>query len=139
MCMCCKKSQRMYKLWQHVLCRLYRKLAQENKVFHQKYLNLLLRECPNRCPVSQGTIRPIGKALLRIYNDLDIQCCYYDKCGKIVKLSDLEQHERVCQLPKCANFELCGNHAKPVIKNVPLRDLHRSLIKSKPAAASALY
>jgi len=71
------------------------------------------KECPNRCPVSQGTIRPIGKALLRIYNDLDIQCCYYDKCGKIVKLSDLEQHERVCQLPKCANFELCGNHAKP--------------------------
>jgi len=52
--------------------------------------------------------------LLRIYNDLDIKCQYYDKCGKVVKLVDLEAHERVCQLPKCANFDICESYAKSV-------------------------
>lgn len=67
------------------------------------------KECPNRCALSQNGIKPIGKALLRMYNELDIKCIHYDKCGKIVKLTDLEKHETFCQLPKCNNFELCSN------------------------------
>eukprot|EP00330_Aristerostoma_sp_ATCC50986_P000740 CAMPEP_0114592952 /NCGR_PEP_ID=MMETSP0125-20121206/14652_1 /TAXON_ID=485358 ORGANISM="Aristerostoma sp., Strain ATCC 50986" /NCGR_SAMPLE_ID=MMETSP0125 /ASSEMBLY_ACC=CAM_ASM_000245 /LENGTH=285 /DNA_ID=CAMNT_0001791857 /DNA_START=280 /DNA_END=1137 /DNA_ORIENTATION=- len=47
-----------------------------------------------------------------MYNDLDIQCEYFDKCKKVVKLSDLADHEATCQLPKCFNYEICENHAK---------------------------
>jgi E3 ubiquitin-protein ligase NRDP1 len=70
------------------------------------------KECPNRCPVSAGSIQPIGKALMRIYNDLDIRCKYYDQCKTVLKISDLEDHEKVCQIPKCENFEICGNRSK---------------------------
>lgn len=44
--------------------------------------------CPNRCVSS---INPMtSKALLGIYNDLDIKC---DKgCGKTFKLFDLPKH-----------------------------------------------
>jgi len=69
------------------------------------------KECPNRCPVSNGTIRPITKALMRIYNDLDIQCKFFDQCKTTLKMSDLEAHEKVCQLPKCENFDICGNRS----------------------------
>lgn len=67
------------------------------------------KECPNRCNLNTEHIKPIGKALLRMYNELDIKCVHYDKCNKLLKLSDLEQHEKICQLPQCQNFELCGN------------------------------
>jgi E3 ubiquitin-protein ligase NRDP1 len=67
------------------------------------------KECPNRCTTNIDSIKPVGKALLRMYNELDIKCQYYDKCNQTVKLIDLDKHEKVCQLPKCNNFELCGN------------------------------
>jgi hypothetical protein len=51
---------------------------------------------------------------MKLYNDLDIKCTYYDKCNKIVKLIDLDQHEKVCQLPKCVNYAICNNNAKNV-------------------------
>jgi len=51
---------------------------------------------------------------MRIYNDLDIRCKYYDQCKTILKIADLEVHEKVCQLPKCENFEICGNRSKKV-------------------------
>lgn len=49
-----------------------------------------------------------------MYNGLDIQCEFYEKCKKVVKLSDLADHEATCQLPKCFNFDVCENHAKSV-------------------------
>jgi hypothetical protein len=67
------------------------------------------KECPNRCNLNTEHIKPIGKALLRMYNELDVKCVHHDKCDKILKLVDLEQHEKTCQLPKCDNFELCAN------------------------------
>lgn len=39
-----------------------------------------------------------AKALIKIYNDLDIKC---DKCPKVVKLGDLVKHEKKCGLTKC--------------------------------------
>jgi E3 ubiquitin-protein ligase NRDP1 len=42
-----------------------------------------------------------------MYNDLDVQCVYFDKCNQTLKLVDLDAHEKICQLPKCENFELC--------------------------------
>lgn len=105
----------MHKLRVSILRSLHRFLACEKKVnFLSSIKNF--RECPTRCPVTQGTIKPVGKALLRLYNDLDIKCQYYDKCKKIVKLIDLEAHEKVCQLPKCLNFSICNNNAKNVRK-----------------------
>lgn len=52
---------------------------------------------------------------MRIYNDLDIRCKYYDQCKTVLKIADLEDHEKVCQIPKCENFEICGNRSKKVI------------------------
>jgi hypothetical protein len=49
-----------------------------------------------------------------MYNDLDIKCAHYDKCNQTVKLVDLEKHEKICQLAKCPNFELCGNNLENV-------------------------
>lgn len=51
---------------------------------------------------------------MRIYNDLDIRCKYYDQCKTVLKIADLEDHEKVCQIPKCENFEICGNRSKKV-------------------------
>jgi E3 ubiquitin-protein ligase NRDP1 len=66
-------------------------------------------ECPNRCTPSKDGIKPIGKALQRMYNELDVKCVHFDKCDTMVKLLNLEQHEKTCQLPKCENFQLCQN------------------------------
>lgn len=74
--------------------------------------NDILSECPNRCNPSTDAIKPVSKALMRMYNELDVKCAHYDKCHQIVKLVDLEQHEKVCQLPKCENHEICGNFLK---------------------------
>ena len=72
----------------------------------------LNRECPrSRCDIVKNPIKPIGGALLRIYNNLDINCLY---CKVVKKLSDIDDHERLCNLPKCVNFEICQNNAKPV-------------------------
>jgi len=46
---------------------------------------------------------------MRMYNELDVRCIHFDKCNQTIKLIDLEKHEKVCQLPRCANFDLCGN------------------------------
>ena len=99
--------------------------------------NSFLRECPNRCNPNTDSIKPIGKALLRMYNDLDVKCQYYDQCKQIVKLVDLEQHEKTCQLPKCGNFELCSNFLKKVyFCSRIFCDRYRTKRK-KPAAQNA--
>lgn len=77
-------------------------------------LNLILssRECPrSRCDIVKNPIKQIGGALLRIYNNLDIFCQH---CKVAKKLSDIEDHERMCNLPKCVNYEICQGNVKPV-------------------------
>jgi len=74
------------------------------------------KECPNRCPINNSSIQSIGRALMRIYNDLDVKCKFYVQCKQIVKLIDLDKHEKVCQLPKCANYDVCQNFVKPEYK-----------------------
>ena len=55
-----------------------------------------------------------------MYNDLDMQCVHFDKCGQVVKLCDIEKHEKTCQLPKCENFELCSNFVQKEVKKTVL-------------------
>jgi len=69
-------------------------------------------ECPIGCSEARTNIRPVSGALSKIYKNLDIKC-KYEKCGKIVKLCDLAQHEATCQLPKCEFNSICGNYVKP--------------------------
>lgn len=59
-------------------------------------------QCPNRC--KPNNITPISsRALLKIYKDLNIKCSN-STCNKIIKLSDITQHESVCLVAKCWNF-----------------------------------
>ena len=44
-------------------------------------------KCPNRCPTPRIE-QVVSKALLKLYNDLDIRCSN-PKCLKVVKLIDL--------------------------------------------------
>jgi len=68
-------------------------------------------ECPMGCTDARANIKIISGALAKIYKNLDVRC-KYETCQKVVKLSDLEQHELSCQLPKCEFFEQCGNQVK---------------------------
>lgn len=77
-------------------------------------LNYVHRDCPNRCSTSSGGIHAIGKVLMKLYNELNIKCKYYDDCQTILKVADLESHEKICNVPKCANYDICGNRAKSV-------------------------
>ena len=52
-----------------------------------------------------------SKALQRIYNDLDIKCVNYEKCQKVLKICDIEAHEKICSQVECKNFEICGKKA----------------------------
>jgi hypothetical protein len=62
-------------------------------------------KCPFKC--ADPKIIPItSKALLKLYFDLDIKCANV-KCGKTVKLGDLEKHEKDCSKVKCWNFANC--------------------------------
>ena len=55
------------------------------------------KECPNRCNAAQTKIEKLtSKALIKIYNDLDIKCKFAPNCNKVIKLGDLEAHEREC-------------------------------------------
>ncbi|CAD8090661.1 unnamed protein product [Paramecium sonneborni] len=62
-------------------------------------------ECINRCP-KNSTIQNIQKSLKKIYDDLEIRCSY---CPKSFKIAEIEKHEINCKLPKCVNYEVCGN------------------------------
>ena len=49
-----------------------------------------LSKCPNRC--KDPKICPVlSKALIKLYNDLDIKCSI-EKCEKVIKLIDLDRH-----------------------------------------------
>jgi E3 ubiquitin-protein ligase NRDP1 len=85
-------------------------------------------ECPMGCPDAKNNIRSIGGALAKYYRNLDIQC-RYSNCKKVVKLSDLPAHEMNCQLPKCCNFEQCGNTIKLEFKDKGVCDMACYLLK----------
>ena len=78
---------------------MYLRLEEEKFVNNQYYSST----CPNRC---QGSINPMtSKALLNIYNDLDIKC--EKGCNKLSKRIDLDQHEQSCGRPRCWNVDIC--------------------------------
>jgi|JI6StandDraft_1071083.scaffolds.fasta_scaffold03819_4 hypothetical protein len=49
----------------------------------------------------------MSRALYRVYNELDIRCCYFEKCNRTVKMCDLEGHENNCAKVKCFNYLVC--------------------------------
>ena len=99
---------------------MLRILAQKKKVIIIQLIIYLLffikkSECPkSRCDIIKNPMKKIEGALEKIFKNLDIKCKYLS-CNKIVKLIDLDNHEMICQLPKCKNFDVCENHVKPVI------------------------
>ena len=56
-----------------------------------------------RCPANTQ-IEPLGKAINRMYMNLEIKCTYFEKCQKICTLSDIQDHERMCRIPNCKNY-----------------------------------
>lgn len=59
-------------------------------------------KCPNRCP-SPKILAVTSKALLKLYNDLDVECIN-PKCKRLIKLIDLDKHEQLCTKIKCWNY-----------------------------------
>ena len=53
-----------------------------------------------------------AKALIKIYQDLDLKC---SKCPSVVKLGDLAKHEEKCGLIKCDYHEQCGGYQNKAI------------------------
>jgi E3 ubiquitin-protein ligase NRDP1 len=72
-------------------------------------------ECPLGCIDARGNVKPISGALSKIYRNLNVKC-KYPKCNKVLPMSELEQHEAVCQLPQCEFFGFCGSYVKPEFK-----------------------
>jgi hypothetical protein len=68
------------------------------------------KECINRCDSTKTEIKPIGPALRRIYNNIEIKCRFFDKCNRKVLMTDLELHEKNCQKPKCKNYDVCASN-----------------------------
>ena len=59
-----------------------------------------------------------ARALINIYNDLDIKC---ENCSKVLKIGDLAKHEEKCGRTACFNSAVCDgfenkkiNSTKPV-------------------------
>lgn len=55
------------------------------------------KTCPNFCTGNDIT-NMSARALINIYNDLDIKCT---KCQKTFKMADLQKHEDLCGKAKC--------------------------------------
>jgi E3 ubiquitin-protein ligase NRDP1 len=77
---------------------------------------LKANNCPLGCNDAKNNIKPITGALAKMYRNLDVKC-RFPNCNKIVKVSDLNQHEMNCQMPQCEFFSQCGNTVKPDFKN----------------------
>ena len=55
-----------------------------------------------------------ARALINIYNDLDIKC---PTCSKVVKMGDLSAHEEKCGRTQCFNTAVCGGFENKKIKS----------------------
>jgi len=58
-------------------------------------------------------MKPIGKVIRNIINNLEVKCPNKD-CGKIMKFEEYEKHEAICNLPKCQN-EKCNRKLDKII------------------------
>lgn len=63
----------------------------------------------NKFPLNE-----ISRALLIMYNNLDIKC-KYPNCKTIKKIVDIEKHEQTCQAKKCINYDVCENFVREVL------------------------
>jgi len=90
--------------------------------------SLKKNECPLGCPDAKLNIKPVQGALARLHRNLDITC-KYPSCKKVLKLSDLPSHEANCQLPKCFNYDQCGNCVKSDLKDKGVCDNSCYLLK----------
>ena len=74
-------------------------------------------ECPNRCFAQAGSIKLVEGALFKLYKNLDIHC-KYQGCKSVLKLCELEPHEKICEIPTCANYEQCDNYVNIAVEQL---------------------
>eukprot|EP00831_Metopus_contortus_P061725 TRINITY_DN5362_c0_g1_i2.p1 TRINITY_DN5362_c0_g1~~TRINITY_DN5362_c0_g1_i2.p1 ORF type:complete len:394 (+),score=40.91 TRINITY_DN5362_c0_g1_i2:223-1404(+) len=73
------------------------------------------KECPNRCKMSvDAVIRPASRIVWKLIKKYDIRCIH---CDEKFKVEVIEEHERNCKTPKCAN-PLCRKILEPTKGNV---------------------
>lgn len=58
-------------------------------------------------------MKPVGKVIKNILNSLEVKCPNKD-CLKIMTLEQYEEHESICDLPKCQNPK-CGKGSEKLI------------------------
>ena len=75
-----------------------------NTLFCKKCIDGWLRikkECPNRCKMSQdAVIKPASRVICKLINKHIITCRF---CEEQIKVEYIDDHEKNCKLPKCAN------------------------------------
>jgi hypothetical protein len=68
------------------------------------------KECPNRCKMNQdAVIKPASRIVLKLINKCEIRCVF---CDEKFKIEAIEEHEKNCKTPKCAN-PLCRKVLEP--------------------------
>ena len=74
------------------------------------------KQCPFKCNTGEiVTVQISGEKLLN-YNRLEIHCS--KKCGKSIRLDNIEEHLAICGLSPCLNYNLCQNKSKFNIEGI---------------------
>jgi len=59
------------------------------------------KECPNRCKMAQdAVIKPASRIVSKLIHKYEIRCVF---CDEKFKVEQIDEHERNCKTPKCAN------------------------------------
>ena len=58
-------------------------------------------------------MKPVGKVIKNILYQFEVKCPT-DSCGLVMTLEKYEDHEYLCQLPKCQNV-MCGAGSEKMI------------------------
>ncbi len=59
------------------------------------------KECPNMCKMAQdAVIRPASRIVWKLISKYEIHCIF---CDEKFKVEQIDEHERNCKTPKCAN------------------------------------
>jgi hypothetical protein len=62
---------------------------------------------PQPCPNCKKVFAPLSKAILKMYNDIEVKCSK-PSCGKFFPASGILAHENTCFKTECANIKHCG-------------------------------
>ena len=75
-----------------------------NSLFCKRCIDIWLKqkkECPSRCKMNKdAVIKPASRIVGKLVKKMTIRCKY---CSESMKIEFVEEHERICKIPKCAN------------------------------------